>query len=153
MLPSASPLKSLRSARPLLVGVLAGACLVYLSIKTAPTNALWYALLGVAFAGLVAGWFARRHGPVVGVVAVVLGAVVWSADVLGRAWLDGEFGRSFPDCDPCGVNGFAARLLVVSAIEITAFGPLAGIFGWLGTVARSRRPGIPPAPSSGNEGG
>lgn len=121
-----------------MLGAAVGGLLAYFTAKTMPLNALPYALAGSALAGFVAGFVARRQGVVAGVFAVVVAALLWSADVLGGAWLAGDLARAFPECDPCGFNGFLARMLVVSATGIAALGPLAGICGWLGTVVRAR---------------
>jgi len=145
----------LRSASRIAVGLAAAAALAFLALKISPVEAVPY-LIGAAAAGALAGWLAPKRGIVAGVGAIVLGALALSAFVLGQALVAGELGRTFPDCDPCGAGGYAARMLIVSAMLIAAFGPLAGFCGWLGALARASRAardGIPPAQSSGNERG
>lgn len=51
--------------------------------------------------------------------------------MLARAWVSGDLDRTFPDCDPCGLSGYAARMAVVTLMFVGLFGGPAAVIGWL----------------------
>jgi ACR3 family arsenite efflux pump ArsB len=71
------------------------------------------------------------RGAVAGFGLVLVFSLAWAAFVLLRAWVEGDFERAFPDCDPCGFTGYAFRMVVVTAIFIGMFGVPAAVVGWL----------------------
>ena len=58
--------------------------------------------------------------------------------VLTRSWADGDLDRAFPDCDPCGLAGYAGRMLIVTVMSLATFGVVGAIAGWLGEQAAAR---------------
>ncbi len=65
-------------------------------------------------------------------LSVLLGVGLARAiGVLVRAWVEGDFSRGFPDCDPCGFTGYAGRMLIVTAMFLGVFSVPAAVAGWL----------------------
>ena len=117
--------------------MLAGLAIALLALRITPVDPIFYVIFAAAL-GALAGWLIPARSIVAGVAAIVIATLAWSGFVLGRAFVAGEFARVFPDCDPCGFNGYLARVLIGAAMLLAAYGPLAGVFGWLGSVARAR---------------
>jgi hypothetical protein len=115
-----------------------GGTITYLGVKTMPLNALLYALAFAAIGALVAGWIARRRGPLVGITSMLAAAAIWAGDVLITSWANGQLGLQFPDCDPCGLGGYAGRLIIVAAIGAPYFVPVGALGGWIGSSLRGR---------------
>jgi hypothetical protein len=84
------------------------------------------------------------RGALVGFGLVLSLSLAWAVFVLLRSWVEGEFDRAFPDCDPCGFAGYAFRMVVVTALLLGMFGVPAAIAGWLiekvVRLAAARRP-------------
>jgi hypothetical protein len=83
------------------------------------------------------------RGALVGFGLVLLLSLAWAVFVLLRSWVDGNFDRTFPGCDPCGFAGYAFRMVLVTGLLLGTFGVPAAIAGWLiEKVARRRGGGL-----------
>ena len=115
-----------------------GAAALLFVLNTMAVNATAYPAISCAIVAFVAGWVVRRRGAVIGFLCVLGAALLWFAQVLVRAWLQGDLARTFPDCDPCGLTGYAIRMTIVTAMGLVTFGVVGAIAGWLGAFARQR---------------
>lgn len=69
-------------------------------------------------------------GAVIGFGLVVAGCVLWTAFVLARAWAGGDLSRASPDCDPCGLVGYAGRMAILTGMALGTVGVGAAVLGW-----------------------
>ena len=115
-----------------------GAAALFFVLNTMAVNATAYVASSCAIVAFVAGWVVGRRGAVIGFLCVLGAALLWFAQVLVRAWLEGDLARTFPDCDPCGLAGYAVRMTIVTAMGLATLGVVGAIAGWLGAFARQR---------------
>lgn len=120
------------------LALVVGSLGVWAGMRTMAINDLLYAISTTAAATLFAGFLAGRRGVLVGFGSFLAASLIWTAEVLTRAWLSGELAATSPDCDPCGLGGYVVRMLIVTAIGLSTFGVLGGAAGWLGELVRHR---------------
>ncbi len=120
-----------------------GAAALLVVLNTMQVNATAYLATSCAIVAFLAGWVVTRRGAVIGFLCVLGAALLWFAQVLGSAWLQGDLTRTSPDCDPCGLTGYAVRMTIVTAMGLATFGVVGAIAGWLGAFARQRGFGSP----------
>lgn len=116
--------------------IFVGALVLLVVLNTMPINGTVYFAISCAVVGFGAGWLTARR--VAGLVCAFGASLLWFAEVLARAWLQGDLARTFPACDPCGLQGYAVRMTIVTVMGLATFGLVAAVFGWLGAFARQR---------------
>ena len=123
------------------LAVIAGSLLIGTAEITASTfvRDVSFFVVAVAVSGLLAGFLARHRGALAGFASVFVVSIAQAFVVLVRSWVDGDLDRPFPDCDPCGLVGYAGRMLIVTVISLATFGVVGAIAGWLGEQAAARR--------------
>lgn len=125
------------------VGIALGTLSVFVLASVTPISGTPYAFVAAGLVGMLAGALSRRRGWLAGLAALVCGVLLWSTYVFAWSWLNGDLVRTFPDCDPCGVSGYAARIGIVAAIGLVGFSIPAAVGGWLGAAIARRL--LPPS--------
>src|SRR4051812_11854355 len=113
--------------------IVAGALVLLIVLNTMGINSTAYFATACAAVGSAAGWLTARRSS--GFACALGASLMWFAEVLARSWVDGDLARTFPDCDPCGVSGYATRMTIVTLMGLATFGVVAAAFGWLGAFA------------------
>lgn len=116
----------------------AGALALWVVLNTMRVNDTVYAVVATAVITFAAGWMSTRRGALIGFACVFVASLLWSTQVIARAWLGGDLAKPFPDCDPCGLAGHLVRMTIVTAMGLATFGVLGALAGWLGAFARRR---------------
>ena len=122
------------------LAVIAGSLLIGTAELAAATfvRDVSFFVVAVALAGLLAGALAGHRGALAGFASVFVVSIAQAFIVLMRSWADGDLDRAFPDCDPCGLAGYAGRMLIVTVMSLATFGVVGAIAGWLGEQAAAR---------------